>query len=125
MASSKELGSGIANLAAKVGLTGGRVVVDDSPAGAGWIAKVVCDGATLILDLGRDGFVATITKNKERDAVIDEPELWGAFYPEEKKIEFYLRVFRAYLDGKLNDRLYDPKMPNQPTEPTAKAAAHQ
>jgi hypothetical protein len=117
MASSKDIGQDIADAAAEVGLVGGRVIFDDSR--DGWNASVVWNDAKLILDLSRECFVARIERTGQRPVEIDEPKTWGTFYPEAKKIRFYLGVFRAFLEGKLADRVYEPKKPNQPPEPTA------
>ena len=85
------------------------MVLDDPGEGAGWSAEISEGQAKLRLELSRDGFTATIRKPGSPAAEIDEPEHWGTFYPDEKKIDFYLRVFRADLDGRLDDRVYVPK----------------
>ena len=103
------LASRIAELARAAGLQEAIVILDNRGPGEGWSAEIREGAGTLQLELSRDGITATIKKPGRPAAEIDEPEHWGAFHPEEKKIGFYLRVFRADLDGRLGDRVYVPK----------------
>ena len=104
MAAPRNLSSRIAQLAAAAGLES-TISFEERGLGEGWSAVLAVAAAKLELDLSRDGFVATISEPGRARAEIDEPDTWGAFYPEEKKIDFYLRVFRAYLDGRIEGRL--------------------
>jgi hypothetical protein len=110
MAATPNRGARISELAVAAGLKGGVVSFDERPKGEGWSAEVIVGDATLLLDLSREGFTATIKKVGRPTAEVDEPEHWSMFYPEEKKIAFYLRLFRAYLEGDLEDRLYSPQI---------------
>ena len=117
MAAQQNLAQNIVSAAGEFGFVDVRVILADRE--DGWSASVVTNDATLMLDVSREGFVASIERPGQRLVVVDEPRNWGMFYPEDKKIRFYLGVFRAYVEGQLSERLYDPRTPNQPLQRNA------